>query len=294
MKTLRKGIQCTLLLLLAVVAYGSEKPPLTVDIVLPADNTALRQLANQIASPDDYQLSIYIKDIPNQTHAGDLLLVVSDSLLPLMNTAHYGAKLALYTNSVRFTPYSGDNRSAIYSDQPLSRQMKLIDVILKAKPARIAMAWEHPSYEQQLSQLIQQYPRYQFSSEQIQLGSPAAQRKLNRLIQRNDVLLATPEHNLYNATTIRSVLLATYRHQNFLIGPNADFVTAGALASVVTEPSDYAAEAKTMISYYQHNGQLPMARYPQRYSISINRNVADSLGIIIDDEQNVLTTIRGQ
>lgn len=294
MKKLLKGLQYALLLLLAVAAYGSDKPPIKVDLVLPVDNVSLRQLASEIASPSDYQLQVYINELPDPTQAGDVLLLVSDGLLPMINSAHYPAKLALYANSVRFSHYRAENASAVYSDQPIARQIKLIDAILKGKPARIAMAWESPSYHQQLHQLTDQYPQYQFNSEQIPADGSASQRKLNRLIQRSDVLLATPEQNLYNAATIRGVLLATYRHQNFLIGPNAGFVSAGALASVVSKPSDYAAEAKAMINHYRDHGRLPMARYPQRYSITINRNVADSLGLVIDDEQSLLNTLRGQ
>ena len=65
MKTLLKGLLYALSLLLAVAAYGSDKPSLKVDLVLPVDNASLRQLASEIASPSDYQLQVYINELPD-------------------------------------------------------------------------------------------------------------------------------------------------------------------------------------------------------------------------------------
>ena len=71
------------------------------------------------------------------------------------------------------------------------------------------------------------YPEYRFESQEA-ANSP--ERQINRLIQQSDVLLATPETELYNANSIRSILLAAYRHNTLVIGPKAQNTGSDGLA----------------------------------------------------------------
>lgn len=290
MNKLLKGFFYAVLLLIGT-AYGNEQAPLKVDLVLPADNDALRALASQIASPEDYELRVHIQQTPEPGKTGDLLVVVSDKLLPLIVNSSYKAALAVYANSVGFTDYRSVSHSAIYADQPLSRQMALADAVLKGKPARIAMAWTAADYAEQFKALKLHYPQHTFIAEQI-LSPDSADRQINRLIQRSDVLLATPEPILYNAGSIRSILLAAYRHRTSLIGPDAGFVKAGALGSVVSGPGDYADEARQMINHFRDYGRLPPPRYPREYQVDINEHVAKSLGLDIDSARDLHCKIK--
>jgi putative tryptophan/tyrosine transport system substrate-binding protein len=105
---------------------------------------------------------------------------------------------------------------------------------------------------------------------------------LGDLLSRVDVLLALPDASLYNADTARLLLLASYRQNTPVIGPDEQFVRAGSLAAA--QPSaDALIEATLML--LQHPGlpeQLPPPRHA-RSSLSFNARVARSYGVITPD-----------
>ncbi len=283
LKRILKGLQTAALLLFVGLCHSSERsPPTVVDLILPADNAALRALAAEIGRGAAFTINSYIRTPPARDQAGDILLVVSDQLLPLLQQHRYRAAFALYTNSTTFHAVARPNSSAVYSDQPLSRQLKLIEAILGGRASSIAIAWQHPRIGRQIAAARALFPQLNIVDEQLADGDN--QRRINRLIQQHEVLLATPETALYNASSARSILLAAYRHQHMVIGPSQSFVSAGALASVTSQPEHYAAEIRTMIDHYLHSSKLPEPRYPQRYSVSVNSHVATALGLRIDEK----------
>lgn len=267
-------------LLAATLSWSDAPRAVTVDIILPADNAELRALAEQIGQGAGFAVNSYIGS-PPPDKAGDILLVVSDQLLPLLVDHHYRAGFALYTHSAAYADAAPTNSSAIYADQPLSRQLQLINALVEKRPASIAIGWQHPHYGRQIAALQRRYPQLKIVDEQ--LAGSDAQRRINRLIQRNDVLLATPESALYNARSARGILLAAYRHNKLLIGPTQSFVNAGALASVISTPEHYAADIREMIHRYLSSGALPAPQHPSRYRVVVNHHVAESLGLRLND-----------
>lgn len=249
-----------------------------IDLILPVDNASLREFATQVQTHNrDYDVRQFIQAPPPQAEQGDILVTVSDSLLEIIAGEDYPQKVALYVSETAFLDHKAPGVSAVYSNQPLRRQLALTSAILDQRPARIAVPYLNPYFLEKLATAITDYPHLSPKVEAVSADRPTE--VINRLIQQVDVLLATPEIEIYNADTIRSILLSSYRHRTMVIGPNEGFVTAGALASVVSQPVHYARQLNTILETAKETGAMPPADYPREFDVAINGSVARSLGL---------------
>ncbi len=105
------------------------------------------------------------------------------------------------------------------------------------------------------------------------------------LLRDSDVLLALPDTSIYNSHSVKNILLTAYRHRIPVIGFSDNFVIAGALAAVYSAPEHIADQLTRLIrqeqttDQEQTTGDIP----PEYYSVSVNRQVAKSLNIQIQD-----------
>lgn len=287
-----------LALLLATVVFQSTdlraQPRDTVDLILPAENATLSELARQIAAGGDYRVNIYQRSLPEAVKRGNILLVVSDSLLPLLTTGGYEASFALYVNSAHYAALapSLSNSSAVFSDQPMARQLALITAMFGDQDIRLGMAYVDHFYPRSLRLAAEPMPQIKLDTRHIVQQNTI--QTISQLIQHNQVLLATPEESLYNPKTIRGILLSAYRHRTPVIGPSEGFVNAGALASVISLPEHYTAEAIAMIKAFQHTGTLPRPRPPSAFQVKLNHSVARSLGLVLPSEEEILAKMAEQ
>lgn len=112
---------------------------------------------------------------------------------------------------------------------------------------------------------------------------------LNTSLIKTDVLLALPDPSVYNARTIKSILLTTYRHRVPVIGFSESFVRAGALTAIHSSTKQLAKQiAELIIKHYNNQETDKHHHYPEYFDITINKDVAKSLGINIPDRM-VLT-----
>jgi ABC-type uncharacterized transport system substrate-binding protein len=104
---------------------------------------------------------------------------------------------------------------------------------------------------------------------------------LQELMQGSDVLLALPDVEIYNTSTIRNILLATYRSKVPLIGFSPAYVRAGALCAVFSTPAQIASQSLAIIRDYAETRALPAPQYAKEFEVSVNEQVARSLGLNI-------------
>jgi ABC-type uncharacterized transport system substrate-binding protein len=115
---------------------------------------------------------------------------------------------------------------------------------------------------------------------------------LNRILNRvsdSPVLLAIPDHAIYNPENIRTILLTSYRHNQSVVGFSTAFVKAGAVASTYSEIDDVITQLDEMIRQFETSGRLPPPQFPKYFNVSVNDNVARSLNLIVDDGTRKLT-----
>ncbi len=184
-----------------------------------------------------------------------------------------------------------DNRSfsAIYLDQPLSRQFgfiktalpsaRTVGVITSAATAALTASLRAAADAVDL--------RLAFAQAEDQTRLFLA---MQRLMPDIDVLLALPDPAVINAQLIQSVLLTTYRYRVPVIGYSASYVDAGMLGAVFSTPAQIAQQANEIIAEMAKGGRwsLPDAAYPKYFSIKLNRAVARSLDIAVPDEPALL------
>lgn len=260
-----------------------------IDLVLPSESEELLYISKKISEKIKTPVNTYIKILPEPDVRGNILIIVSDKLLPLLDNNNYLAKFSLYVNSVTFEGKKNKTSSALYSDQPIHRQISLISEIF-GDGIRLAIPYENPKYNEILAKGKENFPLINFNI--IKTNNKNKLKTINKAIQSNEVILAISEKSLYNSQTIRSILLSSYRHKTAVIGPNEGFVKAGALASVVTSSDQYINEIIEMVELYIDTKEIPKPRHPTNFKVKINRNVADSLGIEIPPEEQLRLKIK--
>jgi ABC-type uncharacterized transport system substrate-binding protein len=269
-----------------------------IDIIIPADNTNLRDLSQKIQASlqislqqQHPSLSIAVRTRAEvETSTGALAIGIGDSLLPWLTSPQnkYGASIAFYVNSAQFNA-NGRPVTAIYRDQPLPRQLRLAKLLFP-KLRRVAIL----QGEQKLP--IDRSELERIANVNIAIASieqqPDWAKSLSQLMIDNEILLGVDDPQMYNNDTIHSILLTAYRHGKVLIGPAKPFVGAGSLASCYSTTDQYLQQLIDIVKIYLATEKLPSAQYPKNYQIAINQQLATSLGLALPDETSLLTRMQ--
>lgn len=174
-------------------------------------------------------------------------------------------------------PRRANTFSAIYLDQPIKRQLNLIAAalpnihhigILYAIPPNDLYAMRENAAERKMT-----------VHEQMVTPANSLPRALQELLRNSEVILALPDAEIYNAATIRNILLATYRANVPVIGFSANFVRAGGLCAVFSTPAQIATQAASVIIQYADTHSLPAAQYAQEFEVLVNIQVTRSLNL---------------
>ena len=169
---------------------------------------------------------------------------------------------------------------ALYWTPSLAAQLALIRAILPATN-RIGMLVGHND-DMSWLRVFKQYAAEQSIEIRFQTVDKARiARQVSELAATTDVLLAQPDTDIYNRETIRFILLAAYRQNKVLIGPSPAFVNAGALATLYAPSSLVAEEVAQKIRYFLKNNKLPPASRIKSLNVSLNPQVAKSLGLSV-------------
>ena len=173
--------------------------------------------------------------------------------------------------------------SVIFMDQPAQRQVELIRTILPG--ARTVGLVIGPTTQRDLDTY-----RGLTSVRGLGMVTEHAARDtelypaLQSVLRSADVLLALPDPYIVNVSTAQNLLLTSFRFRVPVIGYSAAYVRAGALAAVYSTPGQIGMEAAQAVRLVLRGGALPATRYPRQFSVSINRPLADSLGLALPGE----------
>ncbi|MGF6395037.1 ABC transporter substrate-binding protein [Pseudomonas plecoglossicida] len=217
---------------------------------------------------------------PSQLKA-DLRLVLLDStaLEWRLGEAAGPPALAMRISRVQAEQRLGKSRPAyltlLWSDPPLARQLRLARYLLPEAQRIGVLYGEHSHFlldELRLAArplgleiVAQDWPDQRDS------------RPLQHLLGNSDVLLGLDDPDLYNSKTAKNVLLSSYGRQMALIGPNAGFVRAGALASTYSDQDDWLQVLDQLLDHPP--ARWPRSLYPKRFGVSGNQQVARALGL---------------
>lgn len=187
-------------------------------------------------------------------------------------------------------PESSSLISAIYLDQPLERQLALVSAALPAAKD-IGVLYAAPPPELENLRKLSAAKKFALQEQLVDHDHPLAS-ALSDLLETSEVLFVLPDAAVYSSDTIRNILLETYRKQVPMIGISPSYVRAGALCAVYSTPQQIARQAAEVIEQFAASGKLPPGQYPNEFEVSVNTQVARSLGLVIKDAEQLRAEIR--
>lgn len=177
--------------------------------------------------------------------------------------------------------------TAVYLDQPIARQLELINLALPGKKRIGALVG--PGSVVALDALRLEGQKRGMEVNAARMGSESALfPALESVLGEVDVLLSLPDSAVFNSRTIPSVLFTSYRFRTPVIGFSPAYVQAGALVAVHSTPTQLADQVADMLARFRTDGSLPPPQYPDRFTVTVNRQVARSLDLALDKD-DVLT-----
>lgn len=217
---------------------------------------------------------------PSKLKADQRLILLDSAALEWRLGENAGPPaLAMRVSRVQAEQRLGKSRPAfltlLWSDAPLGRQLRLTRYLLPQAQRIGVLYGEHSSFL--LDELRHAARLMGVEIIAQDWSDPRDSRPLQHLLGNSDVLLGLDDPNLYNSKTAKNLLLSSYGRQMALIGPNAGFVRAGALASTYSDQDDWLAELDQLLD--QPPARWPRSLYPARYGVSGNQQVARALGL---------------
>lgn len=208
---------------------------------------------------------------------------LSDAAIPVL---HVMTSRALFGSHGQTT----SNRStAIYMDQPLSRQIQLLRTALPQARTIGVLVSSPPAVLAELKPLAEAAGLTVNVRTAAEPSGLAA--GLSEVLAVSDVLLVLPDAEIYRSDTIRNILLETYRQRVPMIGLSQNYVRAGALCAVYSTPQQFAEQTARVVSEFAKHRKLPDYQYPQEFEVSVNTQVARSLGLTIKSAEQLRTEI---
>lgn len=180
--------------------------------------------------------------------------------------------------------------SAVFIDQPLSRQLQLIRIALP-QAHRVGVVFGPSSI------LVRDELRERARERDLVLKSAevtdaaGVYGALQGLLPESDVLLAIPDAVAVNASTIYGLLLTSYRAQIPVVGFSEGLVKAGALLGLFSTSAQQGRQGAEIAARVLAGEAPPAPQYPKYFTVRGNYSVARSLGLRLPDEAALATAL---
>ncbi len=186
---------------------------------------------------------------------------------------------------------SSQSRSAIYIDQPILRQLKLIKAAMpNRKKVGVLLGKYSGIGKQKLMQIIRGSG---LTPVIMHVNRNNIGNRLENIYSRIDVLLAIPDPSVYNKHSVLKVLLSSYRHRVPVIGYSAAFVKSGAAAGIYSTPRNIGHHIGDEIGkYFSNNMRLSPPAHPRYFTVNTNRRVISSINIKVPSRKTIMSRIR--
>jgi ABC-type uncharacterized transport system substrate-binding protein len=201
-----------------------------------------------------------------------------------------------YQKSGRTRLTDGGRRSAaaIYIDQPFERQAQLIRLALPdVKRVGVLVSEDQEGLLGELNDALRSQRLglvHALLANDGRLITP-----LERVLSDADLLLAVPDPLVFNRNTAQSLFLTSYRYRDPVLGYSRSLTRAGALLSLHSSPAQIGRQTAEWIRTALNDNpvRLPASAYPAYFSVSINEQVARSLGFLLPPESDLEKRLGG-
>ncbi len=169
---------------------------------------------------------------------------------------------------------------ALYLDQPFTRQLDLLRLALP-EARRVGVLWG-PESQSQWPMLSSAAQSRGLELVQASVTGNNLFNGLKTALEDADVFLAVADPQVFNSSNISNILLATYRARIPMVAFSPAYVRAGALLSLHTTPTQIGNQAAQMVRSILQGGGV--SQYPMDFHVSVNEQVARSLGLQVNAE----------
>ena len=181
--------------------------------------------------------------------------------------------------------------SALFIDQPLSRQLDLLRIALPEK-RRVGVILG-PTSQELAGELRDQAQARTLHLTVATVNEPSGvYAALQTVIPESEMLLLLPDPAATNADTVYGLLVTSYRAQVPVVGFSEGLLNAGALVSLFStagQQGRQGAEIATRI--LTQGGGLPAPQYPKYFTVRVNASVARSLGLHLPSQEALQTAL---
>ena len=287
------------LILLSVRVFAAPPAPESVHIdIAGAYNNAANQEFHRLIERKqlDFQHSIQLIDTIPKRYQGKLphsaLIILGDDMLSSLEQwpAGYDAIIAVHVSPAVFAEKyrSIDQQhqkhiTALFSGSPTARQLRLAQLILP-RTTQWVLPY-HASQQMLLDALLASTPDSLHLNAYAWTSAPETLKNLQPLLRETNAVLALEALGAITPESIRGMLLSAYRQGKPVIGMDAAYVRAGVLAATDTSIDQYTLETEQLIRDWFSDKSLPAPAHPKSFSVHINQRVAQSLNLILPDEQ---------
>lgn len=174
--------------------------------------------------------------------------------------------------------------SALYLDQPVSRQLELVRLALPAARRVGVLRGGDSNADAMPLRAVAQPRGLQLTEVMVGSGDsffPA----IKEVLDASDVLLVVPDAKVYNSNTVQNIMLASFRAKVPMVAFSPAYVRAGALLAVHVTPAQVGLQAAALAGAVLQGKTLPEAPiYSRDFEITVNEHVARSFGLTLDPD----------
>lgn len=180
----------------------------------------------------------------------------------------------------------------IYINQPVSRYIQLFKNLFPEGKNLVFVTSKENSKKSLQVKAASKNNNFIFKDIRVDKNQNISRTLINKL-KNNDVLLALPNPDIYNANHAKSIILSAYHANVPIIAYSKSFAKAGALISLYSSIDNIAEKTASVVNNIITDGHLNKKEYyPDNFTIEINSAVARSLNINIDSEKMLKRKIK--
>ncbi|MDH5611902.1 MAG: hypothetical protein OEY66_05545 [Gammaproteobacteria bacterium] len=286
---IRRWILFTCLLSTNIYTFAAQQPVIISSATSHYQQSLVQSILIHLKESEIQATTIDIDQQPVPDTSNELIISIGDKASMLVNQENLSApRLSVYTQIDPDKDQDQKNTIHLSMTQHACQQFELTRSLnSKWKNVSVLLSNQNTALIKKLESCAAQYNlalRTILLSQYVSIIDA-----LNTSLLNSDILLALPDSDVYNARTIKGILLTTYRHKVPVIGFSESFVRAGALAAIHTSTEQLGKQIADIIIKHYNNGHIETRHlFPAYFDISINKDVAKSLGIITPDRKALI------
>ncbi len=270
---------------------GLAKAGPVINVVVSEPTGIYQQAASsltQALNPNDWTVVVSTPD-RNGSVRSDLTVAIGTRALEAAVAQPVGPVLSMLVPRLTYERLTANSSqaSALYLEQPLSRQLRLLLLALPGKP-NVGAPLGPTS--QMLQTALQSAARDTGIHVNVAVIEPGVDLRaaLNGLADDSDAFVLLPDPMMTQRSTLQNFLLHTYRLKKPVLAYSAPLAQSGALLALYATPTQLGEEAAEWIrESWRNEFRLGAPRYSKRFTVDINHTVARSLELALPSEDEL-------